>query len=417
MSKLAQLREQRNAKAKAAQDLNAKYPANTRMPAAEIEKMDAILAEVEAIDNEITREQRVMQLAGENEQTQHDTRMNAATRETGQISAESRALRAFLLGGLSNVVEDDRRRMQARQSQEIRNAMSTTTSTEGGFTVAQEYARTVEQAKKAYGGMRSVATIIQTETGATLNWPTSDPTSEMGEIVGQNTLTNNLDTVFGTIPFDVFQYSSKSIAIPFALLQDSMIDIEAYIQAILAMRLGRIQNNHFTVGTGTGQPKGIVTGTTVGRTGTTGQTGSIVYDDMIELEHSVDPAYRNAPGVGYMMHDSSLKVVRKIKDSQGRPLFVPGYEVGNPAGAPDKIMDRPIIINQDMPVMAANAKSIAFGQLSKYLIRDVMDLTMFRMTDSAYTLKGQVGFVAFERSGGQWIDVGGAVKLYQNSAT
>jgi HK97 family phage major capsid protein len=70
-----------------------------------------------------------------------------------------------------------------------------------------------------------------------------------------------------------------------------------------------------------------------------------------------------------------------------------------------------------MPVMAANAKSVLFGDFSKYMVRDVMDFTLFRMTDSKYTENGQVGFLAFCRSGANLIDVGGAVKYYQNSAT
>lgn len=67
--------------------------------------------------------------------------------------------------------------------------------------------------------------------------------------------------------------------------------------------------------------------------------------------------------------------------------------------------------------MAAGAKSILFGDMKKYFIRDVMDLTVFRMTDSAFTLNGQVGFVAFTRTGGNLVDAGGAVKHYANSAT
>jgi HK97 family phage major capsid protein len=118
-----------------------------------------------------------------------------------------------------------------------------------------------------------------------------------------------------------------------------------------------------------------------------------------------------------MMHDQSVKGLRKIKDSSGRPIFVPGYEEGRPQGAPDTLLNRPIQVNQDMAQMAANAKSLAFGDFSKYLIRDVMDLTIFRMTDSAFTLLGQVGFVAFQRTGGNLVDAGGAVKVYQNSAT
>ena len=107
------------------------------------------------------------------------------------------------------------------------------------------------------------------------------------------------------------------------------------------------------------------------------------------------------------------------KDSQNRPIFTPGYEANAMinGGAPDALMGRPIFINEDIAAMAANAKSILFGAFSKYVIRDVMDLTLFRMTDSAFTLNGQVGFVAFMRAGGNLIDAGGAVKYYANSAT
>jgi HK97 family phage major capsid protein len=309
--------------------------------------------------------------------------------------------------------------MQSRQTPEIRNAMSTTTTTEGGYTVATEYQKSVEVLMKAFGGMRNVATRIQTGSGMTMNFPTSDPTAEVGEIVGQNAAVAALDTTFGNVTLDTYKYSSKKIALPFELIQDSFIDIESYVQNILAMRLGRIQNTHFTVGAGSTLPYGVITGASTGKTGTTGQTLTVIYDDLVDLEHSLDPAYRNQPGVGYMMADSSVKVLRKIKDSQSRPIFVPGYEANAmiDGGAPDRLMGRPIYINQDVAAMAANAKSIAFGQFSKYIIRDVMDLTLFRMTDSAFTLNGQVGFVAFMRSGGRLIDNGGAVRLYVNSAT
>ncbi|MDR3386822.1 MAG: phage major capsid protein [Rudaea sp.] len=417
--KLQQLRELRNSKAKEANEINNKFPADQRMPAADAERMDSILAEIEAIDSEIARESRRAQLAAEDPAAQHAAAMNAATRTLGAHGDETRALRAFMAGGISNMADEDRVRMLARQTPDIRNAMSTTTTTEGGFTVATEYQRSLEIAMKAYGGMRAVAHAIRTATGASMNFPTTDPTAEVGEIVGQNAPVTGLDTAFGNISMDVYKYSSKKIALPFELVQDSFIDIEAYIQSLLAMRLGRIQNTHFTTGSGTGQPRGLITAANTGKVGATGQTLTVIYDDLVDLEHSIDPAYRNQPGVGYMMHDSSVKAIRKIKDSQNRPIFVPGYEADAMinGGAPDRLMGRPIYINQDMPVMAANAESIAFGQFSKYVIRDVMDLTLFRMTDSAFTLNGQIGFVGFLRTGGNLIDAGGAVKTYANSAT
>lgn len=417
MSKLVQLREQRNIKSKQANELNAKYPADKRMPAEDIEKLDTVLAEIEHIDSEINREKRVIELAADDPQLQQEALLNAATRDPSMQSDESKALRSFLKGGLTALTDADRNRMQSRQTPDIRNTMSTSTGSEGGFTVAVEFMRQLEIAMKAYGTMRDAATILRMSSGAAMDFPTTDPTSEEGEIVGQNTLVSAQDPTFGSTTVQVYKYSSKSIAVPFELVQDSFIDIEAYINDLIAMRVGRITNRHFTTGTGTNQPRGIVTAAAAGKVGITGQTLTVLYDDLIDLEHSVDPAYRTMEGVGFMLNDSSLKVVRKIKDSQGRPIFNPGYEVGIPGGAPDTIFGRPIIVNQHMPDMAANAKSILFGLFKKYVIRDVMDFTIFRMVDSAFTLKGQIGFVGFMRSGGNLVDAGGAVKYYQNSAT
>jgi len=418
MSKLAQLRERRNVKAQEANTLNARFPADQRMPAAEASALDTLLAEIEAIDGEITRESRLAQLASEQTDNLLDRVRNDATRDPSKHSDNAIALKAYFAGGLANLSDAQRTAHNARVTPDIRAAMSTTTTTEGGYTVATEYARALEQAMKAYGGMLQAADNISTASGATMNFPTADATGEVGAIVGQNTTVNRVDSTFGNVALDVYKYTSNDIAIPWEMIQDSFLDIEAYIQELLATRLGRILNTHCTVGTGTGQPRGVITGAALGKTGTTGQTATVIYDDLIDLEHSVDPAYRALAGVGFMMHDSSLKVVRKIKDSNGRPVFVPGYEQGNPGGAPDRLLNRPIFINQDMATMAANAKSIAFGAFKKYKVRRVMDLTIFRMTDSAFTRAGQVGFVAFQRMGGNLVDVGGAtVKYYANSAT
>lgn len=415
MSKLAQLRAQRDAKAKAANEINGKTAADQRMPAADATALDTILNEIEAIDAEIARENRRAQVAGD-ERAEHEAALNAATREGGDgRSDEAAALRAMLSGGLSALSTEQRSAMYARVNPDIRSAMSTTTGSEGGYTVATEFSRSLLQTMRAEFAVRSVASTIQTSTGAQMLFPTTDATSEEGEIVGQNVTVTVGETVFGQAAMDVYKYSSKSIALPFELLQDSMFDLEAYIKVLLNLRLGRIQNRHQTTGTGSGQPRGIATAAPVGKVGATGQTSTITYDDLVDLEHSVDPYYRGAGK--WMFHDDVLKSVRKIKDENGRPIFIPGYEQGNPGGAPDRLLGRAMSINQNMPTPSANAKSVLFGDFSKYLIRDVMDVTLFRMTDSAYTLKGQVGFVAFCRSGANMIDVGGAVKAFANAAS
>lgn len=425
MKGIQALRERRDALAHTLQNLIDKDK-TPEWKAEHQEKYDASMAEIGDIDAEIKRHNDAMNAIAAsfaNGMPSDDAR-NHFTKTPGAHGSESPALRAYLTGGLMALQPEQLNAMRARQSQDIRNAMatpqaamSTTTPAEGGYTVATEYFRQLTEAMKAWGGIRAVASTIQTSTGAQMNFPTADATAETGEIVGQNSAVTLGETTFGNTMMDVYKYSSKKIAVPFELIQDSMFDIEGYINSLLAVRLGRITSTHFTTGTGTSQPRGIVTAASSGKVGTTGQTLTVTYDDLVDLEHSVDPAYRANPRVGFMMNDASVKVIRKLKDSQNRPLFVPGYEQGNPGGAPDRLLGRPIYISQEMAVMAANAKSILFGDFSKYLIREVMDLTLFRMADSAFILNGQIGFVAFNRQGGNLIDVGGAVKYYANSAT
>jgi hypothetical protein len=222
--------------------------------------------------------------------------------------------------------------------------------------------------------------VIRTAAGKTINYPTSDGTSETGELLAQNATAAALDLSFGVKAIGAYKYSSKSVAVPIELLQDSAVDIEAFVTKRLVTRLGRITNTHFTTGTGSGQPNGIVTAAGSGKVGTTGQTLTVIYDDLIDLQHSVDPAYRQPGNCRFMMNDASVKVIRKIKDTTNRPIFVPGYDndvPGKPGGVPDTLLGDPIQVNQDVAVMAANAKSILYGDFSFYTIRDALDMQMY----------------------------------------
>lgn len=411
------LRERRSAIAKNINALMENHKGD-KWGADQQKSYDEGMAEIDQINAEIQRTEQYLAKIGEDAANGNtDAIMNHATRTPGAQNEESRMLRNYLHGGLQALSADEAARVRARRAPDLQNAMSTGVPSEGGYTVAPEYFRRLTEAMKAYGGLRRVATVIRTSTGAPLNFPTADATAEEGAIVGENQPVGaNQDTAFGNLDLKVFKYTSKPIAVPFELLQDSMFDIEAYIEALLAMRVGRITSKHFVTGNGATQPLGLVTAAPVGKAGAAGQVAEITYDDLVDLEHSVDPIYRNSAACSFLMHDQSVKAVRKIKDADGRPIFVPGYEQGNPGGAPDRLLNRPLVIDQGMPLMAANAKSVAFGDLSKYLIREVMDFTLFRMADSKYIENGQIGFVGFNRQGGGLIDVGGAVKLYQNAA-
>jgi len=297
------------------------------------------------------------------------------------------------------------------QAAQIRNAMSTGTGSEGGFTVPAEIATMVIEKLKAFGGMREAATILTTVSGNALNFPTTDGTGEEGEIVAENAAVTALDLDFGTVALPVHKYSSKSIALPLELIQDSAIDVIALVVARLAMRIARAQNRHFTVGTGTNQPAGLIPRAGVGKVGATGTATSITYDDTIDLKHAVNRAYRIR--ARYMMNDLSVATISKLKDTTGRPIWTPAIT----ADAPDLLNGHAVTINDDIAPMAANAKSLAFGDFSQYTIRDVANsTTMRRFDDSAFALKGQVGFCGWTRSGGNLLEPA-AVKVFQNSAT
>jgi HK97 family phage major capsid protein len=296
-------------------------------------------------------------------------------------------------------------------------AQSVGTGSEGGYTVPDELMRALEVSMLAFGGVRQVATVYRTSSGAALPIPTVNDTANKGAILSENTTASDQDTTFAQIVLDAYKYSSKYILVSVELLQDSSINVAQFLGQALANRIGRITNDHFTTGTGSSQPNGIVTASGLGKTGASGQTTTAIYDDLVDLLHSVDPDYR--PGARWMFADAALKMLKKIKipqfsgDNAGAPLWQPGLVLGQP----DTILGYPFTVNQSMAVPAASAKSIVFGDLSKYLIRDVRDVTLLRL-DERFAELHQVAFLAFSRHDGDLLDAGtDPVKHYINAAS
>jgi HK97 family phage major capsid protein len=398
------LREQRGAIAHALQDLVKKEGEFTAEDQAvydnsmkDIDTIDAKILRINAMNEKIAADTRTNDVAELSAKKGHDQK------DTG-LSVYAK----WLKGGDRALNEND--------WATIRNTMSTTTNSEGGFTVDSVVAAQVIDALKEFGGMRQVSTVISTSGHGLLSFPTSDGTAEVGEIIAENTTATDLDPSFGTVSLPVYKFSSKVATVPFELLQDSSVDIEAFVQDRLNTRLGRVTNQMFTTGTGSSQPNGIATAATIGVTAanSTSQVTAVTFDSLIATQHSLDPAYRRS--AGWMFADSTLRVIRQLKDGQNRPIFIPGYENNVPGGMPDTLLGAPVYINQDVAAMAASVKSILFGDFSGYYIRDVMNVEMFRFTDSAFTKKGQVGFLAWMRSGGNLVDVG-KVRAFRNAAS
>jgi HK97 family phage major capsid protein len=355
-----------------------------------------------------------------------DRRYNLALREIEaldtQISACLDVLERTASGRISDALEQyavgrfiDPDLRAFIQTGEIRNTMSTTTSAEGGYTVPALVAERATVVMKDYSSMRRLSEVFRTERGGAFTWPTSDGTSELGEQLNENVGAASQDPTFGGVGIPTYKYSSKVFAVPFELLQDSALDMEGFIFRRAAERIGRITNQRFTTGTGSGQPQGFVGVANAGKVGTTGQTTTVTHDDLVDLVHSVNAAHRYDPRArpNFSMADATFKVARKLKDATtNRPVYLPSDGV-----QPETILGYPVDVNDDVPTPAANAKSIFFGNFfNGYKVRDAMLPLLFRFSDSAFAKLGQVGFLMIARCGGNLVDPA-AVKYYQHSAT
>jgi HK97 family phage major capsid protein len=310
--------------------------------------------------------------------------------------------KAMRASDLKNPSQHDVENWRTEHRAALTAAQSTTTT--GGYTVADATMQALEQALLAFGGMRQVATILRTDTGGPLPIPTTNDTTAKGRLISENSVTTETEMTFGQLVLDSWKYSSDYILASVEFLQDSSIDVPGFLGTALGTRIARLQNDHFTTGTGSSQPNGIVTAATTSSVTFAG-TSTIIYDDVVNLIHSVDPAYRN--NGRFMFHDGALKMLKKIKvlqysgDTTGYPLWQPSLTMGQP----DMIGGYPYIVNQSMTTPATGVKSILFGDFSKYIIRDVRDVTLLRL-DERFAEYHQVAFLAFARSDGDLLDAG-----------
>jgi HK97 family phage major capsid protein len=287
---------------------------------------------------------------------------------------------------------------------EKRAAIGVSSGSIGQYTVPDSPMGALERALLEFGGMRQVATVIRTESGSDMPIPTSDDTSNKGAILAENTQVSEVDITFGQLVLQAYKYSSKSVLVAVEFLQDSSINAGEFIGRALGERIGRIQNDHFTTGDASSKPNGIVTAATSSSVTFSG-TATVTYDNIVDLVHSVDPSYRM--NGRFMFHDGALKMLKKVKvlqysgDTVGAPLWQPSMS----AGQPDLVLGYPYVINQSMTTPATGVKSILFGDLSKYIIRDCRDVTLIRL-DERYADYHQVGFLAFARSDGDLLDAG-----------
>jgi len=302
-------------------------------------------------------------------------------------------------------------------------ATQDTSSSAGGYTIPRGFQAELEKALKAYGGMWESSRVVKTEKGNVLDWPTTNDTSNKAYLLSESGSAASAATAvtFGTQPFEAYKYTSGLIQVSSELIQDSAFDLGSELVSMLGERIWRGTTEAFKIADGSSKPHGIIHSTNLSYGASTSNDTALAYDDFVNLEHSVDPLYRKAAGTAFMFHDSVLSQAKKIKDSQNLPIWNPMLMAD---GAPATLMGYKYHINQDMPIFFSgngtdndNDACAIFGDLKKYIIRQVRDMRIVRLNER-YGELDQVAFVVFFRVDGDLLNAGtNPVKYLKVSTT
>ncbi|HFK4759218.1 TPA: phage major capsid protein [Citrobacter farmeri] len=351
---------------------------------------NAAKSELDALDEQIGRLEELRRLDQAHVEDHEDEQRRQQRNNTPEEqSAERRAAAfdKFLRHGFSELSAEERQAVK-----ELR-AQGTTPDAKGGYTVPTQMLNKIVDSMKAYGGIASVAQILNTSNGQDITWSTSDGTAEEGELLGENTEASEEDVSFGTATLGAKKLSSKIIRVSNELLQDSGVDIEAYLAARIGQRIGRGEAKYLVQGTGAGtpvQPKGLVASVT--GTVNTAAAVTFTWQEMNKLKHAIDPAYRGGPKYRWAFNDSTLQVIEEMVDGQNRPLWLPDVAGGTPA----TILNIPYVIDQAIDGIAAGKKFAFLGDFDRFIIRRITYMTLKRLVER-YAEYDQTAFLAFHR--------------------
>ena len=286
------------------------------------------------------------------------------------------------------------------------NALEEGTDSEGGYLVPDEYERTLVEALEEENVFRQMAKVIRTSSGDR-KIPVVATKGTASWIDEEGAYTESDDS-FGQVSIGAYKVGTM-IKVSEELLNDSVFDLESYIAKEFARRIGAKEEEAFFTGDGSGKPLGVLAATGGAETGVTAASSTAVTaDELMDLFYSLKSPYRKK--AVWVLNDSTIKAVRKLKDSTGQYLWQPSLV----AGTPDTLLGRPVKTSAYMPVIAAGAKTIAFGDFSYYWIADRQGRS-FKRLNELYAANGQVGFLGSQRVDGKLV-LSEAVKVLAQKA-
>jgi HK97 family phage major capsid protein len=355
---------------------------------------DRMEADIVNLGNEVARQERMDNAAAEMGAVLHQPLVNAPG-QTGEVK-RGRASDEYKQAFWGQVRNREMRH-------DLRNALQLGTDSEGGYLAPDEFERRLIAALADQNIMRGLATVIQSDSGdrkipvvasnGAATW-----IAEEGAFV-------EADDAFTQITLGAHKVGTI-IKVSEELINDSAFDVEGYITNEFARRVGRAEETAFLTGAGanSNQPLGLTAASGGAGTGLTAASATaITADEIIDLVFSLREVYRK--NASYIMADSTVKLLRKLKGGDGQYLWAPGLV----AGQPDTLYGHAVHTSMDMPAATAGLKPILFGDYKHYWISDRQG-RHFQRLNELYAANGQVGFRAWQRLDGK-LTLAEAVKV------
>ena len=290
----------------------------------------------------------------------------------------------------------------------VTNALQIGTDSEGGYLVPDEYERTLVEALEEENIFRQMAKVIKTSSGDR-KIPVAASKGTASWIDEEGAYPESDDS-FGQVSIGAYKLGTM-IKVSEELLNDSVFDLQSYISREFARRIGAKEEEAFFTGDGKGRPLGVLAAAGGAETGVTAASATAVTaDELMDLYYSLKSPYRRKSV--WVLNDSTIKAIRKLKDTNGQYLWQPSLT----AGTPDTILGHPVKTSAYMPAIAAGAKTIAFGDFSYYWIADRQGRS-FKRLNELFAANGQVGFLASQRVDGKMVLAEAVKVLVQKAAS
>lgn len=338
---------------------------------------DAAMAELDKLDTRIAAEEKQAKREKtlEEERTSRrpkpDDTQHRGAGDDDDAPEYRDVFRQILCGVQPGEMSPEERAVLKQGVAKFESRAQSTSNTAGGYTVPTTLYDKIILSMAAWGPMYDpgICTEVITSSGEQINLPTIDDTAVTVAKHTENTaLTDDgsKDVTVGQKVLNAYIYDTTFVKWSIELSQDSIFNWEQLLADLLGERLGRRANIELTTGDGSGDPNGIVTASSLGKTAAA--VAAITADELIDLQHSVDPAYRVSPKARFQFNDTTLKTIRKLKDGQGQYLWN-GGDLSK--GISPTLLGYNYSINQAMASPATGNKTVIFGDHSKYFVRKV----------------------------------------------